>query len=132
MRTRCARLDGRHANMIGWHRSATLATRRSGSQPGVCSPRFSCPFHTTVGLETAWPFGQREPDRQEGRRMDLGTGVTVAGRSGVDGMANHQPESSKGRARMAKGESDQTWSFERIYDDYKTPIYNYIYHLVGN
>ncbi len=65
--------------------------------------------------------------------MDLGTGATVAGRSYVDGMAAAQPDTSKGRMRMAKGgESDQTWSFERIYDDYKTPIYNYIYHLVGN
>jgi RNA polymerase sigma-70 factor (ECF subfamily) len=28
--------------------------------------------------------------------------------------------------------AEQSWSFERIYDEYKTPIYNYIYHLVGN
>ena len=42
-------------------------------------------------------------------------------------------ETAKGRARMAKAEAtQQAWSFERIYDEYKTPIYNYIYHLVGS
>jgi RNA polymerase sigma-70 factor, ECF subfamily len=35
--------------------------------------------------------------------------------------------------RVARTElPGQTWSFERIYDEYKTPIYNYIYHLVGS
>src|ERR1700737_3594647 len=33
---------------------------------------------------------------------------------------------------MVTVEFERTWSFERIYDKYKTPIYNYIYHLVGN
>ena len=33
---------------------------------------------------------------------------------------------------MAMAELESTWSFERIYDEFKTPIYNYIYHLVGN
>jgi RNA polymerase sigma-70 factor, ECF subfamily len=33
---------------------------------------------------------------------------------------------------MAMVEYEHTWSFERIYDEFKTPIYNYIYHLVGN
>jgi RNA polymerase sigma-70 factor, ECF subfamily len=27
---------------------------------------------------------------------------------------------------------DHTWSFDQIYDEYKTPIYRYIYHLVGD
>jgi RNA polymerase sigma-70 factor (ECF subfamily) len=47
-------------------------------------------------------------------------------------MAKNEPASSKGRARMAGDTTGGAWSFERIYDDYKTPIYNYIYHLVGN
>ncbi len=29
-------------------------------------------------------------------------------------------------------EVENTWSFERIYDEFKTPIYNFIYRLVGN
>ncbi|MBA3824469.1 MAG: RNA polymerase sigma factor [Ktedonobacterales bacterium] len=33
---------------------------------------------------------------------------------------------------MAMAEVENTWSFERIYDEFKTPIYNFIYHLVGN
>ena len=64
--------------------------------------------------------------------MDLGTGATVAGRSHGDGMATSVPVSSRGRTRMAGDESGGGWSFERIYDDYHTPIYNYIYHLVGS
>src|SRR5260370_42276197 len=27
---------------------------------------------------------------------------------------------------------EKSWSFEEIYDEYKTPIYNYVYHLVGD
>ena len=27
---------------------------------------------------------------------------------------------------------DNSWSFDQIYDEYKTPIYNYVYHLVGD
>ena len=27
---------------------------------------------------------------------------------------------------------ENSWSFEQIYDEYKTPIYNYVYHLVGD
>jgi len=33
---------------------------------------------------------------------------------------------------MTSVESETTWPFERIYEEFKTPIYNYIYHLVGN
>ena len=34
---------------------------------------------------------------------------------------------------MARVETrENTWSFEEIYDEYKTPIYNYVYHLVGD
>src|SRR5712692_5997100 len=34
---------------------------------------------------------------------------------------------------MARAETkENAWSFDRIYDEYKTPIYNYVYHLVGD
>src|SRR2546421_12358150 len=34
---------------------------------------------------------------------------------------------------MARAETQEsTWSFDQIYDEYKTPIYNYAYHLVGD
>src|SRR5947199_10005704 len=34
---------------------------------------------------------------------------------------------------MARVETQEnSWSFDRIYDEYKTPIYNYVYHLVGD
>ncbi len=34
---------------------------------------------------------------------------------------------------MAQVEMKETsWSFDQIYDEYKTPIYNYVYHLVGD
>src|SRR5207237_6122032 len=34
---------------------------------------------------------------------------------------------------MARVETKESpWSFEQIYDEYKTPIYNYVYHLVGD
>src|SRR5947199_9388252 len=34
---------------------------------------------------------------------------------------------------MARVETkESSWSFDQIYDEYKTPIYNYMYHLVGD
>src|SRR5712692_8468189 len=34
---------------------------------------------------------------------------------------------------MARVETkENSWSFDQIYDEYKTPIYNYVYHLVGD
>src|SRR5437588_1317150 len=34
---------------------------------------------------------------------------------------------------MARVEAkESTWSFDQIYDEFKTPIYNYVYHLVGD
>ena len=64
--------------------------------------------------------------------MDLKTGVSMEGRPHVGGTATAEPTTSKGRAGMATGGGDLRWSFERIYEDFKTPIANYIYHLVGN
>jgi RNA polymerase sigma-70 factor, ECF subfamily len=40
---------------------------------------------------------------------------------------------SEGLRRMIRVETeDSPWSFEEIYDAYKTPIYNHVYHLVGD
>ena len=53
--------------------------------------------------------------------------------SAFDGMATEAVTVyRRGTRRMAMVEFESTWSFERIYDEFKTPIYNYIYHLVGN
>jgi RNA polymerase sigma-70 factor, ECF subfamily len=64
--------------------------------------------------------------------MDLKTGVSREGRPRVGGTATAEPITSKGRAGMARAGEDLRWSFERIYEDFRTPISNYIYHLVGN
>jgi len=66
--------------------------------------------------------------------MNLITGTAVAGRSLIEeGAATWQSDSVRERASVAEARAaEQAWSFERIYDEYKTPIYNYIYHLVGN
>jgi RNA polymerase sigma-70 factor (ECF subfamily) len=32
----------------------------------------------------------------------------------------------------SKVESESAWSFERIYEEFRTPIFNHIYHMVGN
>ncbi len=65
--------------------------------------------------------------------MNLITGTAVAGRGLFAEAAGWQAETAKGYAPVAEASvAEQSRSFERIYDDYKTPIYNYIYHLVGN
>ena len=65
--------------------------------------------------------------------MNLSTAPATVGGSLASETAVGQPESPKGRPRMESREpSGHSWPFERIYDEYKTPIYNYIYHLVGN
>ena len=65
--------------------------------------------------------------------MNLTTGTAVAGRSLLSEAAGWQADAVKGRAPVAEARAaEQAWSFERIYDEFKTPIYNYIYHLVGS
>jgi RNA polymerase sigma-70 factor (ECF subfamily) len=50
-----------------------------------------------------------------------------------DDIATLESRPAKGRARGTRTDAvQQTWSFDRIYDEFKTPIYNYVYHLVGN
>ena len=77
---------------------------------------------------------QRDRDRRGGAGgMNLTTGTAVAGRSLLSEAAGWQADAVKGRAPVAEARAaEQAWSFERIYDEFKTPIYNYIYHLVGN
>jgi len=51
----------------------------------------------------------------------------------VDDGAEQQPALAREHERVtSEGSSGSEWSFERIYDEYKTPIFNFIYHLVGN
>lgn len=68
--------------------------------------------------------------------MNLSTGSVTAGSSFVTDIvdaASELSELSTGSRRAVKSESSaHTWSFEEVYDTYKTPIYNYVYHLVGN
>ena len=65
--------------------------------------------------------------------MNLIAGTAVAGRPLIEEAANWQSDSVRERTPVAEVRSaEQAWSFERIYDEYKTPIYNYIYHLVGS
>lgn len=62
------------------------------------------------------------------------TGSAVAGRGDAAPPAAPQASASQRGERPAveAQSAAQTWAFERIYDDYKTPIYNHIYHMVGN
>lgn len=48
--------------------------------------------------------------------------------SGWQAGANGHREPSPVEAQSAA----QTWVFERIYQEFNTPIHNYIFHLVGN
>jgi len=64
----------------------------------------------------------------------VGSGTLVAAGLSLNGAAaERQSNGAKGRVPATDAASAElSWSFERIYDEYKTPIYNYIYHLVGN
>lgn len=51
----------------------------------------------------------------------------------MDDVAEQQPALAREHERVtSEGSGGSEWSFERIYDEYKTPIFNFIYHLVGN
>ena len=56
------------------------------------------------------------------------TGSGDTPETGWQAGASKRGEPSPVEARSAV----QTWAFERIYDEFKTPIHNYIFHLVGN
>lgn len=68
--------------------------------------------------------------------MDLSTGPATAGPAlstdSADSPAG-RPGATREQTQVTRMESSaHMWSFERIYDEFKTPIYNYIYHLVGS
>jgi RNA polymerase sigma-70 factor (ECF subfamily) len=96
------------------------------------------PSHASVPPDRG---ADRDPARQQDRDrlggaggMNLLTGTAVGGRALVDESATTwQAGSTAARTPAAEKRAlEASWSFERIYDEYKTPIYNYIYHLVGN
>ena len=61
------------------------------------------------------------------------TGPVLTENPIASGTVERQPEVLRGQKRVASTElPGPPWSFERIYDEFKTPIYNHIYHLVGN
>ena len=67
--------------------------------------------------------------------MRLSTRSGPSASTRVDDVA--EPEQQPALAREHKrvtseGSSGPPWSFDRIYDEYRTPIFNFIYHLVGN
>jgi RNA polymerase sigma-70 factor (ECF subfamily) len=65
--------------------------------------------------------------------MNLSTAPATVGSSVAREAAGGRPPTAKGRSRMDGGESTaHSWSFERVYEEYRAPIYNYIYHLVGS
>lgn len=59
------------------------------------------------------------------------TGTRVAREHATAGR-QEEPRRRPLTTATTEPSSPSAWSFERIYDDYKTPIYNYIYRLVGN
>lgn len=76
---------------------------------------------------------QQDRDRLGGAGgMNVSAGSVIGANALTDEAAGWQPSVSKGRAPAEARSLEQTWSFERIYDEFKTPIYNYIYHLVGS
>ncbi|HET8906622.1 MAG TPA: sigma-70 family RNA polymerase sigma factor [Ktedonobacterales bacterium] len=65
--------------------------------------------------------------------MRLSTRSEPSASPHVDDVAEQQPALAREHKRVtSEGSSGSDWSFERIYDEYKTPIFNFIYHLVGN
>lgn len=65
--------------------------------------------------------------------MRLSTRSEPSASARVDDVAEQQPALAREHKRVtSEGSSGSEWSFERIYDEYKTPIFNFIYRLVGN
>ncbi|MFI5272685.1 MAG: RNA polymerase sigma factor [Ktedonobacterales bacterium] len=61
------------------------------------------------------------------------SGAAVTGRVVAAESAERQTNATPQRVPAVEARStEQTWSFERIYDEFKVPIFNYIYHLVGS
>jgi RNA polymerase sigma-70 factor, ECF subfamily len=48
-------------------------------------------------------------------------------------VAEPRPALAREHERVtSEGSSGSEWSFDRIYNEYKTPIFNFIYHMVGS
>lgn len=61
------------------------------------------------------------------------SGTTVSGRGDAPESGRQAGASQRGAPPPVEARSaEQTWAFERIYDEFNTPIHNYIFHLVGN
>ena len=60
-------------------------------------------------------------------------GMAMSG-SGDASESGRQPGADQPGAQppVEAWSAAQTWAFDRIYDEFKTPIHNYIFHLVGN
>lgn len=95
----------------------------------------------TAGFAFASPAAARCPDANSLERAEdrlpasSPRGQAAAHVSGVAVGAGEAVASSvqgQAVAQAVTGVATAAWSFERIYDEFKTPIYNYIYHLVGN
>lgn len=51
----------------------------------------------------------------------------------ADDVAEPQPTLAREHKRVtSEGSLGSEWSFERIYEEYKTPIFNYIFRMVGD
>jgi RNA polymerase sigma-70 factor (ECF subfamily) len=67
--------------------------------------------------------------------MRLSTRSEPGASARVDDVAELQPALAREHKRVTSegsSGSGSEWSFDRIYEEYKTPIFNFIYHLVGN
>lgn len=65
--------------------------------------------------------------------MRLSTRSEPSASAQMDDVADLQPALAREHKRVTSGGSlGSEWSFERIYDEYQTPIFNFIFHLVGN
>ncbi len=65
--------------------------------------------------------------------MRLSTRSEPGASARMDDVAELQPALAREHERVTSdGSSGSEWSFERIYDEYKTPIFNFIYRLVGS
>lgn len=65
--------------------------------------------------------------------MRLSTRSEPGASARVDDVAEQQPAFAREQNHVTSGEPPGSdWSFERIYDEYQTPIFNFIFHLVGN
>ena len=63
--------------------------------------------------------------------MNLSTGSAVAACTLATDTAQTRATVARTR-RIVPETPEQSWSFEQIYDEYKAPIYNYVYHLIGS